>query len=421
MDTNYKHAIMPAKIAKEDLLADISRVADELEKEPSKADYNEHGEYSTYPAKTKFGTWTDAKEAAGVDLNRENEYVPKGDVLDDLKRVAEVVDGPISKQVYNEHGEYHTATLFKRCGSILEALDELGITHRVGKAPNGIDKERVLDDIRDVAETVGHAPSRNEYSEHGKFSEILPRIKFGSWSKAREAAGIDGGPTKNTRIPKEEIEPQLRELAEILGRAPAQTEFDEWAEVSYRTVIERYGSWNEAMESIGVDPNSRHDTIEEMVAEIQRLESRLGSVPSQRDMQECGKYGVTTYQRNFGSWANAVEMAELDPLSVGAPSGERNPSWKDEPTYQNYTHPLWKENRPKAMERDSGVCQHPGCDLTREKHHELFDMDLIMHHVDRTHWPKNKEKFHRLGNLVTICVRHHHVWEGTGLHPQEKA
>lgn len=412
---------MPPKIAKEDVLSDIRRVADVLGKEPSKADYNKHGEYSTYPAQTKFGSWTAAKEAAGVDVNRENEYVPKADVLKDLEQVAEAVDGPITKAVYEENGEFHPSIIHKRCGSILEALEVIGFSHRVGKAPNGVDEERVKRDIRAVAEQVGHAPSRNEYAENGKFSEILTRIKFGSWSEARVAAGTEGGPTQNTHISKDEIEPKLRELADILGRAPSQTEFDEWADVSFMTVIDRYGSWNAAMEAIGEEPNQNDVEIESLILELQRLYEELGRVPSQYDMREHGEHGVTTCQRNFGTWSNAVEMAELDPLSVGAPPGERNPSWKDEPTHQSYTHPLWKENRPKARERDGGICQHPGCDLTREKHRELFDMDLIMHHIDRTHWPDNKERFHRLDNLVAICLRHHQVWEGTGLHPQENA
>lgn len=412
---------MPAKIAKADLLADIRRVADELEKEPSKADYNEYGEYSTYPAQTKFGSWTAAKEAAGVDVNRENEYVPKADVLDDLERVAEVVDGPISKQVYNEHGEYHSATLFKRCGSLLKALDEIGCLERLEKAPNNVDNELILEDIVRVAEKLERTPSRLEYREHGVFSAKLPEDRFGSWTVARERAGLEGGPTKNTHIPKEEIEPQLRELADILGRAPSQREFDEWSDISYWTVIQRYESWNAAMEVIGEEPNQEDAEVESLILELQRLHEELGRVPSQHDMNEHGEYGTTTCQRNLGSWSNAIKMAKLDPLSVGAPPGERNPSWKDEPTHQSYTHPLWKENRPKAMERDGGICQHPGCDLTREKHRELFGMDLIMHHIDREHWPENKQKFHALDNLVAICLRHHQVWEGTGLHPQEKA
>lgn len=411
---------MPAKIAKDELLADIRRVAEELGKEPSKTDYNQHGDYSTYPAQSKFGSWTAAKKAAGVDVNRGNEYVPKADVLDDLERVANVVEEPITKAVYEENGEYHPSTIHKRCGSILEALEEIGLAHRVGKAPNDIDKDRVLDDVRRVAEELGHAPSRNEYAAHGTFSEILPRIKFGSWSEARNAAGVDGGPTQNIYIPKEKIEPALRELADILGRAPSQREFDNWSEYSHRTVVQRYGSWNAAMETIGEEPNQENVTVESLLQELQRLHNELGRVPSQSDMREYGEYGVTTYHRTLGTWTNAVEMAGLDPLPAGAPHGERNPSWKDEPTYESYTHRLWKKNRSKAMERDDGVCQHPGCDLTRDKHRELFGMDLIMHHIDRTHWPENRQKFHQLDNLVAICLHHHQVWEGTGLHPQEK-
>jgi hypothetical protein len=52
-------------IPDEKLLAEISRLADELEKVPSFQDMNQHGTYSAPPYIRAFGSWNKAVEAAG--------------------------------------------------------------------------------------------------------------------------------------------------------------------------------------------------------------------------------------------------------------------------------------------------------------------------------------------------------------------
>lgn len=58
---------MTERIPDDDLLADLRRVADKLDKSPSKNEYNEHGEYSAQTLMGRFGSWNDAKEAVGLE------------------------------------------------------------------------------------------------------------------------------------------------------------------------------------------------------------------------------------------------------------------------------------------------------------------------------------------------------------------
>lgn len=51
-------------------------------------------------------------------------------------------------------------------------------------------KEAVAKDIRRVAKTLGHAPTRREYRKKGNFSSWLTEARFGSWTKALKKANV---------------------------------------------------------------------------------------------------------------------------------------------------------------------------------------------------------------------------------------
>lgn len=56
----------PQTITEEALIAELTRVAEKLGKQPAGGDMNEYGEYSTRPYYDRFGSWPAALEAAGI-------------------------------------------------------------------------------------------------------------------------------------------------------------------------------------------------------------------------------------------------------------------------------------------------------------------------------------------------------------------
>lgn len=54
-------------IPEERLLADLRRVADQLGKSPTETEYKSRGEYWPATYRNRFGTWNDAKAAAGLE------------------------------------------------------------------------------------------------------------------------------------------------------------------------------------------------------------------------------------------------------------------------------------------------------------------------------------------------------------------
>jgi hypothetical protein len=75
------------------------------------------------------------------------------------------------------------------------------------------------------------------------------------------------------------------------------------------TVIRRFGSWNKAVETAGLDKTvDRNISNEELFEALYELWVRIGGQPNYSDVQKPNcHYHVTTYERRFGSWRAALE------------------------------------------------------------------------------------------------------------------
>src|SRR6185312_17476955 len=127
------------------------------------------------------------------------------------------------------------------------------------------------------------------------------------------------------RYSDEEILEQLRASAERLGRSPTMREFedDPGATVHPQTVIQHFGSWNEAKRKAGLVPR-RFATRQELLDLLKGLGEELGRIPTARDIEEHrGRMpSKSLYWHTFGSLANALREAGFD-VPVGEEKLER--------------------------------------------------------------------------------------------------
>ena len=136
---------------------------------------------------------------------------------------------------------------------------------------------------------------------------------------ARFQAGI------RKRYSDEEILAELAACAKRLGRSPTMREFaaDPETSVHPQTVIEHFGSWNEAKRKAGLVPR-RFATREELLELLKGLGQELGRIPTARDIEEHrGRMpSKSLYWHTFGSLANALREAGFD-VPVGEERLER--------------------------------------------------------------------------------------------------
>src|SRR5213083_3406915 len=127
------------------------------------------------------------------------------------------------------------------------------------------------------------------------------------------------------RYSDDQILAELRASAERLRRSPTMREFasDPETAVHPQTVIEHFGSWNEAKRAAGLVPR-RFATREELVGLLRDLGEELGRVPTAKDLDERrgSMPSKSLYWHTFGSLSSALREAGFD-VAVGEERLER--------------------------------------------------------------------------------------------------
>jgi HNH endonuclease len=127
------------------------------------------------------------------------------------------------------------------------------------------------------------------------------------------------------RYSNEEILEQLRASAERLGRSPTMREFeqDTATTVHPQTVIQHFGSWNDAKRQAGLVPR-RFAEPADLIRLLRELGEKLGRPPTAKDLDEhrASMPSKSLYWHMFGSLKNALREAGFD-VPVGEERLER--------------------------------------------------------------------------------------------------
>ena len=140
---------------------------------------------------------------------------------------------------------------------------------------------------------------------------------------AKALASFQAGIRK--RYSDEQILAELRASAERLNRSPTMREFaaDPETTVHPQTVIEHFGSWNEAKRAAGLVPR-RFARRDELVGLLRDLGEELGRIPTAKDLDERrgSMPSKSLYWHTFGSLSSALREAGFD-VPVGEERLER--------------------------------------------------------------------------------------------------
>ena len=138
-----------------------------------------------------------------------------------------------------------------------------------------IPKEELLDDLKRVANLINqNTVTHIVYTQKGKFSSHTVCRQFGSWNKALEAAGLKVISTKNNK--KEVLFENLANVWQHLGRQPVYRDLDKangYSKFSYSTYVEQFGSWNKALQAF-VDYIDDPLEQKDIIIESQSVEGR---------------------------------------------------------------------------------------------------------------------------------------------------
>ena len=176
-----------------------------------------------------------------------------------------------------------------------------------------ISTEELLSDLIRVSKMLKKSYiSRNEYESNGKYSATPFLRRFGSWINTLSTAGLETQRTKTDfiKISDQSLINDLKRVSKALVKETISTkDYSEHGKYRVQTILSRFGSWNDALnlaELQSTDYKVISDT--DLFEEIERIWVNKGSQPTTTDIRNgISKYSLNTYLRRFGGWRSALK------------------------------------------------------------------------------------------------------------------
>jgi len=127
----------------QELIEHLQDVADELGRAPSTREFAElQDRFTMHDYIDAFGSWLLAREEADLEFIRTEETndegkvkrlseshrkIPEEELIEELRRVFEDHEGPAAEDYFDEHGKYHSQTIWNRFGSWGEGVKKAGV------------------------------------------------------------------------------------------------------------------------------------------------------------------------------------------------------------------------------------------------------------------------------------------------------
>lgn len=248
---------MSQKYTEEELLEQLRRCAAEHSTcSPERFDKMENTASSSLIGR-RFDSWTAAKEKAGIDedlqsqTGRSKQYSDE-DVLRHLRECADRNNGKCTVALLREEDDLVSSSVaIDRFGSWAEAKQAAGLKNdrKSNFRPREYDDADYLEFIRECQRKHGKATQR-QFDDDDEFpSAAAVRKRFGSWSKAKEQAGIAQQTLSYT---DDELLEALRTCERRHDSVTARTFAADDDFPSPETLQRRFGSWTEAKKRAGV-------------------------------------------------------------------------------------------------------------------------------------------------------------------------
>jgi hypothetical protein len=204
-----------------ELIADLKRVANELQKNSiSASEYDARGRFSSSTLANRFGFWSKAVEKAGLAKSPASiKKISDEKLLNDLRLVAKQIQkSSVTRDEYNEHGQFASANFRKRFGSWNKALDKADLERTISFDTT---EEELFTNLVEIWMKLGRQPkSADLTSQTSKFSWKTYSNRFGTWRKALEAFVVWANKGEAQAI---EVPPQKEELLQKPSAAQSQT------------------------------------------------------------------------------------------------------------------------------------------------------------------------------------------------------
>ena len=184
-------------VSNEELINDVLRVKRIYGKDTlTKAEYKEHGKYSTDTVSSRFGGWSNVLcvcglrvtklQAAAAKAAHHYAHVTDEQLISDLLRVSQNIgEVSFSSGTYRKYGTWSSDTYFKRFGTWNRALVCAGLQPYKQCSSRKIDNEKILEEIERLWIKLGRQPTATDIRNGESIYSLNTFIRhFGGWRNA---------------------------------------------------------------------------------------------------------------------------------------------------------------------------------------------------------------------------------------------
>lgn len=269
----------------------------------------------------RFDGWSEARAQAGLEPKESastKRYTDE-EMLDMLTTCKER-HGECSPRVFDADDDFCTvSSVMRRFGSWTAAKERAGIDEDLsskGGRKKTYSDAQILSHIRECARRNGKATTALLDDEDDLVASSVAIERFESWSDAKAKAGLEPDERAHNSRPREYTDEEylqlLRECAEKHGRATQRVFDDDDAFPSAGAVRKRFGEWSHAKELAGLTVGKqRQYTTEELLAMLRECQDRHGKCTARAFASDGDFCSPETVQRAFGSWSDAKCKAGL--------------------------------------------------------------------------------------------------------------
>lgn len=177
------------RVSRDELIQELQRLRDKLERPPTQDDLSDQGRYSKTPYENEFDNgWNQALRDAGMSVNRPHHS--KQDCLSDIRQTAEEIGRVPRVQDQQQHGTVSVSHITRLFGGWKRAVSEAGLDETELR-DYGIPDSDLINDIKQVAEMLDKTPAKEDVDKHGRFAAVTAQKRFGSFSDALRKAGFE--------------------------------------------------------------------------------------------------------------------------------------------------------------------------------------------------------------------------------------
>jgi len=201
---------------------------------------------------------------------------------------------------------------------------------------------------------------------------------------------------KVNKVTDEEIISDMKRVSVLIEKNSITiSDYETYGKYDPTTVMRHFGSWNKALESIGLKIINKQYSLKELYDNLAEIWISLGRQPSRRDLMRLNSpISYKAYERKFGKWSIALEsFVEYFNTSGGIVT---DMSFSDNGDQHKTSRDINLRMRFMVMQRDNFKCCICGASPAKDASVEL--------HIDHIiPWSKGGETV--IENLQTLCSK----------------